>query len=168
MQAYSLLELLLAITLLTIILFTAAPMWGHLLQSGALATQGNKIAAAVEYTRILAIKRGHSISLCRSFGAGAPTDWSKGQIIKDDTSGAILRVFAAASQRNKLLWNSSFSKNDCIAFTPLGLPNGQQGSFYYCSQDGRAGASRIVVQETGNVSVQSLDAEEATEVCAQA
>jgi type IV fimbrial biogenesis protein FimT len=162
-KAYTLIELLLVLLLFVVILGTTIPRWQLLLQNNTSNTQANKVVTTLEYTRILSIKQNKNIALCRkNFRDGKNSkNWSDGQVVvdKQNTSGAtVLHVFSAIPNSNdRLFWNSSFKKNDCIEFTPLGILEGQQGSFYYChNQKQISQALAIVLQQTGNVYVHVL------------
>jgi len=163
-RAYTLIELLLAVLLLVIILCTTVPGWQLLLQNNTAKAHVNRIVAAMEYTRTLAIKQNKNIALCR-LGFRDQTnskDWSSGQVIVDQqqtSSGKVLYSFSAVQNFDKLFWSSSFNKNDCIVFTPLGEPDGQQGSFYYChgQKHGNLQSVEVVLQETGSIYTDVLD-----------
>lgn len=162
-KAYTLIELLLVLLLFVIILGITIPRWQLLLQNNTSNTKVNEIVNMLEYTRILSIKQSKNIALCRkNFRDGQNSkNWSDGQVVVDrqNTSEArILRVFSAIPNSNdQLFWDSSFKKNDCIDFTPLGILEGQQGSFYYChNQKQISQPLAIVLQQTGNVYVHVL------------
>jgi|GEM_PF-1423429 len=150
-KAYSLLEMLFVIALLMVFLSLAIPFWRLLTNNNAATLAGHKIVAILEYTRILAIKQTKKISLCRRSNAQDGRDWSTGQIIRNEETGAFLRSFEALPTNVKLVWNSSFAKADCITFTATGTPDGQQGSFYYCVHAVKPSALKIIVQTTGHV-----------------
>lgn len=160
-RAYTLIEFLLVCTLIIIILCITIPSWQFLLQNNAASAAVNKITTALEYTRILAIKQNKNISFCRiGFHASKSSeDWSSGQVIVvlgPPAPATVLHTVAAVPKNDHLLWHSSFKKNDCIEFTPLGIPNGQQGSFYYYHGKQTKQIMEIVVQETGNIYKKSV------------
>lgn len=169
LQGYSLMELLIVISLLATVLFFAVPQWHSMTQRSATIAQSYKVVAALEYARTLAIKNNQKVALCRRFTVPLQRDWSGGQVVRNMRDGKILRIFDAVPSQSKLLWSSSFNKNDCIVFTPAGIPDGQQGSFYYCNyrngEVSQSGAGKIVVQETGNIYAQLLEGQQAQEGC---
>lgn len=164
--AYSLVELLLVIALFGVVLFLAIPAWRPTLQSGTTATQIAKVAAILEYTRVLSMKRGKNIAFCRQMDSSPQQNWSAGQVIRDEQSKDILRTITAVPAHSKLLWKGNFGRNDCLTFTPLGIPKGQQGSFYYCHDNPSLRAGRVIVQETGNIHTQLLSEQESSKACA--
>jgi type IV fimbrial biogenesis protein FimT len=176
-RAFSLIEMLATLTLLAIMLFLASPLWRPLLQANLHQAQADKIIVALEYTRIFAITQSKNISFCRRWLRGDPKDWSAGQIIKDESSGTVVRYVdalaskTAAVAQNTLIWRSSFSKNDCITFAGDGTPYGQQGSFYYCHARNDGGrnnfaALRIVLQGSGHIHAEKIEGQEARDGCA--
>lgn len=162
-KAYTLIELLLVLLLFVVIFGITIPSWQLLLQNNTANTQVNEIVNMLEYTRILSIKQSKNIALCRkNFRDGKNSrDWSDGLVVVDRQNASetiILHAFSAVPNSNdRLFWDSSFKKNDCIDFTPLGILEGQQGSFYYCHNPKQISQPlAIVLQQTGNVYVHAL------------
>ncbi len=88
----TLLELMVAITVLALLLGIGTPSFLNLVRNNRLATQANEFVTALNLARSEAGKRGLPVSVCASSdGAacelGAP-DWSQGWIVFTDTANA--------------------------------------------------------------------------------
>lgn len=167
--AYCCTELLIALILAAILMLLVVPSWQTLLEQNATSAQSARIFAALEYTRMLAITTNQNVSFCRQSSSPKDVkDWSDGQCIKD-ASGSSIRTFSSSLPRNKVLWAGSFAKNNCLTFDALGIPNGQQGSFYVCPRgagdDTNKLAMAIIVQDSGRMHARTASLSETRQRC---
>lgn len=88
----TLLELMVAITVLAVLLGVGVPSFNSVVRNNRLATQANEFVTALNFARSEAGKRGLPVSVCASSDgatceAGAP-DWETGWIVFTDTATA--------------------------------------------------------------------------------
>lgn len=120
---FTLVELLVTISLASVLLAIAVPSFRSLTISNRLTTQANEFAAAINVARSEAIKRNSSVVLCRSTSAAATAcaaasaDW--GFWIVRASSGTIVRN-GTVNTAGALKVQSTLT-NDTITFTPDGL-----------------------------------------------
>jgi type IV fimbrial biogenesis protein FimT len=163
---FTLLELLLAISISFILLMAAVPAYQHLLARNKTATVISQILTAIHTARAAAIAQGDSVILCGS-GSGVDCDgqWHAGQLILSAGAQQPLRVFAGVAQGDRFWWQSSLGYNDALILTASGFTQGQRGSFYYCPayKPSRYGA-RIVVSDSGRARVET-DSQTLQQIC---
>lgn len=151
-SAFTLVELICTLALISLLLAIAAPSLRHVIAQNQVAQGVNQIIAAMNFARSEAVKRGVIVTFCKSSDhkkcSGA---WNEGQIVM--VGDEILRVYAALPSGDELTWRSSLGKNEALQWAPTGFTVGQKGSFYYCSANKRYGA-RIVVEQTGRIRVE--------------
>lgn len=150
-SGFSLIELLLAMTLLAILLVVAIPMTQSLLTRNRVTQHAAELVTALNYARSEAVKRGSLVTFCKSkAGKSCEGDWRDGQIVIVDKQ--VLRQYAALTNGDNLIWRSSLGKNEMLQFAPAGFTHGQSGSFYYCPAE-KQYAKRIVVEQSGRTRI---------------
>jgi len=102
-RGFTLVELMITISIASILLAVAVPGYQSLMKGSHLATQANQFMTALHYARSEAVKRGMRVTICKSAdGATCNGDnWQDGWLIFSDagTAGSvdsgdeILRVF---------------------------------------------------------------------------
>lgn len=148
---FSLIEILVALTLFAIVLLIGVPSLQHALLQNRVDSSIHQMITAISFARSEAIRRQQRVSFCASEdGQRCRGTWRSGQILMADQK--VLRVYSALPPGDNLMWVSSLSKNDVLEILPTGFTNGQQGSFYYCPPN-KQYAKRIIVTQTGRVRV---------------
>ena len=158
-HGFSLVELMVTITIAAILLAVAAPGMAQLLANSRIATQSSEMVANLALARSEAIKRGVRTTLCPSdSGTGCTaTAWSAGYMAFVDSNGdgsfntgsdIVLRVNGRAPG-NGTLTSSDFSSAVPLQFLPSGQAS-KAGSFSVC-QSGQPGRI-ITVTLAGGVS----------------
>jgi type IV fimbrial biogenesis protein FimT len=146
-RGFSLIELMITITIAAIMLALAAPGMSQLLANSRIATQSSDMMANLALARSEAIKRGVRTTLCPSdSGTGCTaTAWSAGYMAFVDSNGdgsfntgsdIVLRV-SGRSPGNSTLASSDFSAAVPLQFLPSGQAS-KAGSFSVC-QSGQPG-----------------------------
>jgi type IV fimbrial biogenesis protein FimT len=114
MRGFSLVELLVTITLLAIVTSLAAPSFKRTIQSGRISSGVNTFLADMRFARSEAIKRGGNVVMCRSdapeaanpvCGAGnGPGDagWASGWFIFHDLDGDGIRDVGGTPEESVL------------------------------------------------------------------
>jgi type IV fimbrial biogenesis protein FimT len=178
---FTLIEMIVVLTILGITAAVAVPGMTHLIQSERLGTQANDLLADLNYARSEAIRRQKPITVCKSddptasapaCDATAANAWTTGRLIfvddsKDGTHDAgeeMLRVREALSGTSNRLYgdgNTAGTANYVI-FLGTGLttlvPTGgaSESQFFLCDSRGPSQALTVVISATGRARVASL------------
>lgn len=159
---FTLPEMLLALTLLSLLLALAAPPLGDLVARNRTQTAAHTLMASLFLARTEAIKRNRRTALCKSADGLACTtdgDWSQGWLVFVDPAGfgmldageALLHVQGPlqgdVTLRNTNAANWYAYRPDGSAASSGGLVT---GTFRICPRDGDDGlAHRVVTNITG-------------------
>lgn len=150
---YSLLELLVALSIVTILLLLAVPSWQNWIIYHQEKIYVNQIVSALRFARAQAILNNTNVIYCASDdGQNCGDQWSEGQII-ETTNNQRLRVFSSLPQTLHLKWQGSFALDNFIQFSAAGFTKEQQGSFYLCGKPHSSGF-RIRVVRSGRAAVE--------------
>jgi type IV fimbrial biogenesis protein FimT len=158
---FSLIELLFIITLSTILLTLAFPVYNHLILDLRLFILTDRVCSTLNYARSEAIRRQTVITICKSKDVKSCSgNWKKGWIVlknKNSTSshenGNLLRVFPALNYWEFLEWHGFHSDNYVQLF-----PDGsiQNGHFILCVNVlSKKMISIIKISSTGRIRIES-------------
>ena len=146
-SAYSLLELLVALALLSIGTSIALPSLAALQQKGEREALRNQLHASLHHARLQALLHKTSVELCGSRdGATCGTDWSQGwrmQLLH--TPDQALQIQQHRS-RTPLRWAGFDSR---IRFHANGTSPSSNGRFFQCK--GKAMAWQLILNRQGRV-----------------
>ena len=158
-NGFTLIELMVTISVAAILLALAVPAFQNLLISNRITAQTNDLVSDLAFARSEAIKRGLRVSACLTstpattpLSCGAGTDWTVGWIVFVDTGTAgdatgdtILRTHEALSGNNTL----AVLGNHFISYFPSGTVDAAE-TFTLCHTAtlGR----NVAVSSTGRVS----------------
>lgn len=152
-HGFSLLELLLTISIATILITVGLPSFSHLLKRHQSTLTANQLLGVLIYARQSAVDTGITITVCPSADhTSCGSDWSKGLLVfRDDNRDGerndderLLRSFYPPDEEGTLRW-SSFGSNRYLRFTPEGFTDNQNGSFIYCPKDKNNQYGRVIV-----------------------
>lgn len=153
MKAFSLLELLFALLIFSIMSLTTIHFSKELLSKNRAKTYTDGLRAALSFTRINAIKSGEKVTFCGSKNhKSCDGSWEDGQIVVT-TSNKVLRISPKIFVGDRLIWHGSFGEKERIDFLPTGFPNGQNGSFHYCPKNNKDNALAVILLSTGRIRV---------------
>ncbi|SEJ23685.1 GspH/FimT family pseudopilin [Nitrosomonas eutropha] len=150
-KGFTMVELMITISIASILLAVAVPSYQSLMRESRLTAQANELMTALHYARSEAVKRGGRITICKSSDGATCNDgsWQDGWLVFSDagTAGAvdsddeILRVFPKLSGGITV---NGFGFGNWISY----LPNGrsQTGRFELCNQ---ASGRDVVVNNSG-------------------
>lgn len=159
-RGFTLLELLVAIAVLSIVAAMAIPSYRDLIQRNRITTDANSLLTVLTLARSEAIKRNNQVAICRSTdGASCVSsngDWATGAIVfnDQDQNGSldageeIVRADVPLSRSSAI----SLSINTLIRFRPSGdLVAGQLGGSFTILPSGSGSAHRrkVVFSATG-------------------
>jgi type IV fimbrial biogenesis protein FimT len=128
-RGYTLIELMLTITVLSILLGLAVPSFLDTVRNNRLISQNNEFISSLNFARSEALKRSGSVSVCASTdeaSCSGSTDWTTGRIVFTDTNangtfdGAdeILQTAGAAPVEFTMNGTASFVRFTSSGMTP--------------------------------------------------
>ncbi|MEE8297405.1 MAG: GspH/FimT family protein, partial [Hyphomicrobium sp.] len=141
------------------ILFVGAMGFGRLVQNTGIATDVNTLLADLALARSEAIKRGLTVSICKSdSGSECVTEsqWHDGWIIFTDANESGTR-----DDGESLIWASeglskgvtltfrAFRAGPSLSYRPSGFTDEQNGTFRFCYTTGSAAPRAVFVFKTG-------------------
>jgi type IV fimbrial biogenesis protein FimT len=161
-QGFSLLELLMAITVLGILMVIAVPSYKSSMLSAQLRSATNDLVSSANFARSEALKRNAVVTLCVSAsGSSCGTgDWQQGWIVGCRTTDNIVCNNAGTQWlvffREKAL-PTSLKINDASSLVSLSFqPNGlgaTSASFKVCRSTGGTQERVITINAVGRISV---------------
>jgi type IV fimbrial biogenesis protein FimT len=134
-NGFTLIELMVALSVAAIILTVGIPNFRTLIQNNRAATQANELVGALGLARAEAVKRGLPVAICASNDSSTCTggnDWAGGWIVfVDDNAGdpgnrntaneALIRVHAAIGAGSTLSANDSNIRYDRLGYQESGV-----------------------------------------------
>lgn len=167
-SGFTLIEMMIAVTLSAIVLSLAVPSFSTIVQDNRQVTQLNDLVTDLAYARSEAVRRGTTVTICpydadgngvqdvaaAGDACGGGTDWSSGWVVFVDENGDDTLAAPADLQRITAPVSGldlSFPRSS-IRFDSQGLAMGFTGTFTLCDDRGAAHARGRVVGPTGRVS----------------
>lgn len=166
----TLIELLIVLTITTIVLTQAVPSFFSLIRSTTLSAQKNKFVHAMHYARSEAIKQNRPVLICASNGqvCSEVNQWEEGWIVYVDRNGnslieddEVLRNFETISNAYTLRSNTN---SHTLQFLADGRARKQSGAlpmmtFDLCAPDAKAGymaqrSFELIINATGRLRIQ--------------
>ncbi|MFA6409409.1 MAG: GspH/FimT family pseudopilin [Gammaproteobacteria bacterium] len=130
------------------------PTWHTFVVRNRVTTGVANIVDALRLARGTAINQGKHVLLSKN-----GKTWSDGQIVIIKKTKKFIRTFPSTSYGDTLDWHGNLGRSGSIEFLPTGLPNGQQGSFYYCPKDFAIYAKAIIMNTNGRLRLSNKTAE---------
>lgn len=160
MAAFTLLELLITLTILMILLLLAIPSFESVQETFYADAAITQLYRAIQLARSEAIKTNSIVTLCPSeAGYQCQQDWSKGYVVfidhaatgKIEADNSVIHFFKPIKGEGTLTWKNFRVKN-YLQMTALGTTNAQNGSFLYCSKTKRTCRS-LMISITGRIRI---------------
>lgn len=130
-RAFTLVELMITLALLAIFASVAVPAFAEFISRNRQQALQDEMLAALHFTRAQAILSNSVVEICASSnGAACQTSWSQGWIIRQTSSGDLLRINQQAPG-TALRWRG-FGQN--VRFASNGTSFASNGAFYECNQ----------------------------------
>lgn len=153
-KAFSLIELLVAISLIAISLSIAIPSLRQTISKNYAIMYANELMVALQFTRAAAIWLGEPVIFCGSKDhITCNGSWQDSLIVVTAKTGKVMRVMPAVFAKDKLIWRGSFGTTKAITFLPQGFTNGLQGSFYYCPKNSLESTFAVILNSIGRVRI---------------
>ncbi len=156
----SLLELLIALLLLSLLLAASLPGFNTLMQQTQSAVMLRKLASAIQLAKSSAITNRQLVTLCRSAdGSVCGGKWREGVILfidingdgKVNTDDKLLRHVTFPNASGELSFRA-FQNKQYLQLTSLGFTRNQNGNFTYCPDNGQASlASQLILNRTARL-----------------
>ncbi|MBL4820865.1 MAG: GspH/FimT family pseudopilin [Gammaproteobacteria bacterium] len=159
-EGFTLIDCLIAVTMLAIVAGFAAPdlQAMHHSKEGRLTLR--KIADAVHLARSSAIQTGHMVTLCPSAdGRTCGGAWHNGMMVFEDKDNdhkmgdtdELLSHFQFPGLSGSLHWRA-FQNRQYLQITPQGFTRYQNGNFTWCpSRDSKVTARQMIINRAGRV-----------------
>jgi len=148
MRGFTLLELVMTITVASILIAAAVPSFNFMIQTNRLTTQANEFSTTVNLARSESIKRGQNIIVASNSG----TNWGNGWTLSVAATGEVLRRTPAMEGTSTFTSGS----NGSVTFDSRGFSTlGAEESLTLCNSSLTKGR-RIRIAVTGRISVQEI------------
>lgn len=156
-RGFTLIELMVTISVLAILMTIAAPNLQTLLQNSRLSSQASGLVGDLSFARAEALKLGSPVAVCASADGATcsgATNWETGWIVFNDanSSSAVdgaetpLRVTPALTGNNTM-----GAGRPLVRFSPQGYSVGFTTTFSACDSRGAASARSVVLNNQGRV-----------------
>jgi type IV fimbrial biogenesis protein FimT len=152
-HGFTLLQLLVALAIMSILTTQALPAMRDISASSKATATINQIFQYLQYARSLALSQSRHITVCGyDEGNQCASDWEDGiKIFHDanvdgaqDPGEATMRVFRFPSGESHVDLNASFGVS-YIRFTPLGTTYNGNGNIVYCAQAGDTRFAKVLI-----------------------
>jgi len=147
-RGFTLIELIITVTVLSVMLAIAIPNFRDFVRRNRLTTQSNEFVTAINLTRAEAIRRNRNVSLRANDPSDSNNEWGKGWRVTDLLAvPTTLRV--APVLPGTLTFNGPTGVN-AVVFNPNGLLNAGAGTYRLC--DPEKSGQQITLSATGQTS----------------
>lgn len=166
MKGFTLIELMVAISLALIILSYGVPSFSSFIKNGRVTTLTNNLVTDINYARSEAVTRGASVILCRSGNASAenPTcggsnyNWTSGWLIfvsgdanntYDEGTDTLLRAASRSPGSVNIISNETSNTN--VTYKADGAIDMAGGTavFVICDERGEGHGNQLQISPTG-------------------
>lgn len=161
MRGLTLIELLVALAVGSILLAWGASSASHVIEQRRASAALNQILGAVQFTRHAAVSHRATATLCPSSagGCGQRNTWHEGAVIfldrgsdgRLDAEDAVLRRLPPLREEDRIYWRS-FGNRKHLSIRASGLTAWQNGNLTYCPPGGDLRYARqAIVNAQGRV-----------------
>lgn len=160
-RGFTLVDLMIAISLLLLIMTIGVPSFTHLLNANRQRSSTYTLIRTLNYARQVAIDRSQSIIVCPTINhISCVTDWAQELMVfvdqdnnkKHDGNEELLRLTKIIGDNQRLNWKSL--RKNFIEYTATGGTNSQNGRFYFCNKTQQDKyRSQLIVYKTGRIRI---------------
>lgn len=156
-HGFTLIELMITLSVMAILMAIALPNFQSFVQNSRITTQANSFITALMLARSEAVKRGSTVTVCRSTngtGCSGVGNWENGWLVFVDANGdgvvdagdLPVQVGQALSGGNTLEGGGAR-----VTYSGNGFTAGFNDTFSLCDSRGAAFSRRIIVSNQGRV-----------------
>jgi len=158
-KAYTLIELLITLSIISILLGYALPAFSNLLDKSNVDANSQRLVQVLQLARTTAITNNRKVTLCPTeTGNNCSSDWSKGYVAFTDLNGdreineqdEILFQFISIDQKTSLSWKA-FGHKKSLQWLQTGITNHQNGSFELCYDNKEKLARGLFITKAGRI-----------------
>ncbi len=115
-QGFTIIELMIGLFVMAILVSLALPSFSRMILNSRSQAQGEELAAAINYTRSEAVKRGRRVAICASNndGTACGTDWTNGVLVFEDDATSDVAAAAVVGTVLKH-WEAFHDKSEISA-----------------------------------------------------
>ncbi|EKD53865.1 MAG: type 4 fimbrial biogenesis protein FimT [uncultured bacterium] len=148
---FSLLELLIALTILAILTAIAIPALNLFKEYAEEDTLHSQLLRAIHLARTEAIARNTHVLLCGSSDHHTcVSQWNNAWLIST-IDGHMIYLFQNLMMNGTLHWRAFPLNHTSLEFLPSGLPNAENGTFWFCHEKTNHAVFAIVLNQSGRV-----------------
>ena len=158
-QAFTLIELLISISIIAILTNLALPSFEGFLERRKIEANQQRLIQVLQLSRVSAATKNIRVTICASdSGTNCSSDWSEGFIAFTDIDGN--RVFNGNDEllyqyhnndRKVIISWRAFGHKKSLQWLPTGITNHQNGSFELCYDDKEKLARALFITKAGRV-----------------
>ncbi len=150
-SAFTLIELLISISVIAITLNLAIPSFSEIMDRSKVSANVQRLTQTLQFSRLKAISSNHKVTMCPiNNRLVCSSDWSTGYMSFVDNNGdrqyndgdELLNQYYSEDEKFSLSWRAFGYKNS-LQWTGTGITNHQNGSFELC-YDNKADKSRAL------------------------
>jgi len=171
-NGFTLLELLVSLSIAAILLTIAIPAWHSWVQSSRIQSYSHTLFAQMQMARAAALSGHQDVVFCPSADQQTCKDtaaWQEGWILFRDEDGdanfggqdVLLRVQAGQTQ----IAISSAASRTRIRFQPSGTTGGSNGTYLFCDTSTQVLPVAIILSRTGRARISTTAADGSALVC---
>ena len=148
-NGFSLIELLMVLSIIIGIMIFIVPSQKLFLTRGQDQVLRSQLLHAILLTRDEAIAKSEIMTLCASQDSKQCSGtWSQGYIIY--SSQKVIAVFHNNEfDQGRIHWRAFPNDRNDLQFLSSGLPNSENGTFWYCAKDAKNPSWAIAVSQSG-------------------
>ena len=158
-QAFTLIELLIVISIVMIVLGYAIPSFSDLINRSKVDAKVSRLAQTLQLSRSVAITNNTKVTMCPvNESLSCSSDWSTGYISFIDSNGdrkfnpgeKLLFQHFSQEPKSKTRWRA-FGHRRSLQWLGTGITNHQNGTFELCYADEQKLFRAIFITKTGRI-----------------
>lgn len=145
---FNLLELLIALSIISILVVIMLPSFSKFYQKSQANALSSQLLRAIQLSRSVAVTQQAKTIMCGSLDQKTcSSDWRKGYIILNE-NGVVFK-FQGIVKNSVLHWRAFPFYLKALEFLSSGLPNFQNGTFWYCMSGSKNPFWAIMLSQSG-------------------
>ncbi len=158
-RAFTLIELMITISIISILFGVALPSFDNLLKRKKVSANVQRLMQTIQMSRLQAITKNIRVTLCPiDHSLNCSSNWSTGYMAFIDKSGnreydsddILLYQFNSEDERTRLTWRA-FGFRKSLQWLETGITNHQNGTFEFCIDNDAKFARGLFLTKAGRV-----------------